>query len=220
MSKFSLFNIFKRKINNKLQSMIDTHDKIEEIRAQYEQKCNNYVRSAAGLIKNGKKLKSTKQDMEVRVQNAKALYERQIKLGDNIDARKNFEIYKGTAAALETVSKSYDSVADQIERVKANLAKFEMNKDMMEAKLIGLDAQINAIKLCATVDVDDPVEFDCDGLIKEVENEIKDSQFELEAKQEIREIQKAAKSTAAAPVSNVDVEFEAEVARLTGTVSE
>ena len=86
------------------------------------------------------------------------------------------------------------------------MKNIDTNKALIEAKLTALQVQIDTLKMCDRNKIGD-FGIDCNEMIAEIENEVKNTQFHIEAKQEIAEITGKSKKTDTVTVA-LDSEFD------------
>lgn len=205
--KIPFFSIFTSKIENSLQGLITTQDKIEHIKRTYDKNSEKYIASAEALLTNAKALKQRKEELEKQVQTAKYNYESLIRENKLDDAKLKYIFYKGILNSLDIVTKSYESVEVECEKARENLRNINTNKALIDTKLDVLRVQIDTMH---TVNQSSSAlgdfGFDCNEMIEEVEREIKNTQFKYEAKREVHELVRNKPSTVDT-TSNVDLEF-------------
>lgn len=214
--KFSIFSIFRTKIENTMQGLITTQDKIEHIKRTYEKQSEKYIASAEALLTNAKTLKARLEELEKQSDQAKATYEALIKQDKLDDAKLKYIFYKGLSNSRDIVKKSYETVEEECVKARENLKNINTNKALIDTKLDVLKIQIstmNTVQNSSTALGD--FGFDCNEMIDEVENEIKKTQFKYEAKREVSDLVRN-KPTTVQVASNVDAEFDELVKSIKG----
>lgn len=187
--KFSFFKIFKRKITNSLQGLLTTQDKLEEIKATYEEKSERYIQSATDLLTNAKRIKSNLTEFEKRVADAKCEYEGLIRADKLDDAKVKYVYYKGILDCKNMTQQQYEQIETECAKAKENLSRIDINKKMIDARLSVLKAKIELVRsMDMTNSAVGDFGFDCNEMIDEVEKEIKNTQYKYEAKKEVSEI--------------------------------
>lgn len=209
-----LFKIFKKKVTNGVEKLVDTRDKLEYIKDHYDEEVDKYIAGCQNLLVSEKQLKDKVTELLARKVNFEKEFEKQVKDGEDNKAKATFIRLKSAEQAYEMTLKAYDNVATQCEIVKTNLDKVDANKEILAAKIDYLNTQIEAINLSK---VSGNVKFsvDCDAMLREVEGEIKLEQYNVEAKQEINAILDK-NAVEEIPASSVDVEFEERVRQIRG----
>lgn len=201
--KFNLFKLFKMKTNSTLNKMVSTKTKLEYIKEHYNDEVNDYILNSENLLVAEKNIKDKVRTLE----NQYANLEQRAKdaLNTNRDAAKAIYVQmQGVKNALEMARASHKNVSDQCVNVRENLRKIDSNKMLLEAKIASLQEQIEVLKLA---DFDNQeFSFDCDAMLKEVEDEIKNKTYHVEAKKEIQSIMKPQTVTSAANDYSADFE--------------
>lgn len=203
-SKFSIFKIFRKKLSDGLQKMVDTKDKLEYIRAHYQDEVDKYVESSENLLITEKALRDKVIELEAKAANLKASAENYVRADDKEKARSVFVNYTGIMNALETAKESYKTISEQCLKVKENLSKVEVNKLNLNAKIDSLKEQIEVLRLSNFDGVNYSME--CDEMLKEVEDEIKMTKYKVDVKKDIKQIINA---TAIEAPKQADADFEA-----------
>ena len=201
--KFNLFKLLKMKTNSTLNKMVSTKTKLEYIKEHYNDEVNDYILNSENLLVAEKNIKDKVRNLE----NQYANLEQRAKdaLNTNRDAAKAIYVQmQGVKNALEMARASHKNVSDQCVNVRENLRKIDSNKMLLEAKIASLQEQIEVLKLA---DFDNQeFSFDCDAMLKEVEDEIKNKTYHVEAKKEIQSIMKPQTVTSAANDYSADFE--------------
>lgn len=210
MSKFNIFSIFAHKTQRGLQSLISTQDKIEEIQHQYNKKSEKYIKSATAMLANAKTLKKKFEELDGQTTAAKRGYEQLISQNNLEDAKVKFIMYKGLKSARDAIEEAWNKTEAQCVKVRDTLKTIDTNRALMQAKLTALSVQIDTLKLVGNNEIGD-FGIDCEEMIAEVEQEVQNTQFKLEAKQEVHDIMHSRK-TMNTSNSAIDAEF-AEIVR-------
>jgi len=214
--KFSLRSIFRTKIENTLQGLITTQDKIEHIKRTYEKQSEKYIASAEALLTNAKTLKARLEELEKQAEQSKTTYENLIKADKLDDAKLKYIFYKGISNFLDIVKKSYETVEEECVKARENLKNINTNKALIDTKLEVLKIQIstmNTVNMSSNALGD--FGFDCNEMIDEVEREIKHTQYKYEAKREVSDLVRN-KPTQVQAATNVDTEFDEIVKSIKG----
>jgi len=214
--KFSLRSIFRTKIENTLQGLITTQDKIEHIKRTYEKQSEKYIASAEALLTNAKTLKARLEELEKQAEQSKTTYENLIKADKLDDAKLKYIFYKGISNSLDIVKKSYETVEEECVKARENLKNINTNKALIDTKLEVLKIQIstmNTVNMSSNALGD--FGFDCNEMIDEVEREIKHTQYKYEAKREVSDLVRN-KPTQVQAATNVDTEFDEIVKSIKG----
>lgn len=204
--KFSILSIFKHKVQNGLQGMITTKDKIEEIKYKYAKDSERYIKSAQEMLTNAKILKAKYNELTVQTVNAQHTYEQQIEENQLNDAKVSYIKFKGLKAAKDTIEQAWNNTEAECVRIRDNLNNIDNNKALIDAKLAALQAQIDALKLCDSNTLGD-FGVDCNEMINEIEKEVQNTQFKMEAKREVSDIVNHRKPLNVIN-STIDLEFE------------
>lgn len=214
--KFSLRSIFRTKIENTLQGLITTQDKIEHIKRTYEKQSEKYIASAEALLTNAKTLKARLEELEKQAEQSKTTYENLIKADKLDDAKLKYIFYKGISNSRDIVKKSYETVEEECVKARENLKNINTNKALIDTKLEVLKIQIstmNTVNMSSNALGD--FGFDCNEMIDEVEREIKHTQYKYEAKREVSDLVRN-KPTQVQAATNVDTEFDEIVKSIKG----
>lgn len=214
--KFSLRSIFRTKIENTLQGLITTQDKIEHIKRTYEKQSEKYIASAEALLTNAKTLKARLEELEKQAEQSKTTYENLIKADKLDDAKLKYIFYKGISNSRDIVKKSYETVEEECIKARENLKNINTNKALIDTKLEVLKIQIstmNTVNMSSNALGD--FGFDCNEMIDEVEREIKHTQYKYEAKREVSDLVRN-KPTQVQAATNVDTEFDEIVKSIKG----
>lgn len=204
--KFNIFKIFAHKAQRGLESLISTKDKIEEIRYQYNKNAANYIKSAEDMLVNARELKAKFTELDEKTVASKKVYEDLI-ASDRIDeAKVKYILYKGMKTARDAIENAWQNTEKQCVQVRDTLKNIDTNKALIEAKLTALTVQIDALKMCDRNKIGD-FGVDCNEMIAEIEKEVNNTQFHIEAKQEIAELTGKSKKSDVATVA-LDTEFD------------
>jgi len=202
---FNIFKIFAHKIERRVDSLVSTKDKIEEIRYNYDNNAKEYVKKAENLLLAAKQLKSKLKELDEKTEHSKQMYETLIKNNNLEEAKVKYIIYKGVKSARDNVETVWKNTENRCKQVRDTLKNIDVNKALIDARLTALDMQIDAMKICDQSDIGD-FGVDCNAMIAEVEKEVMNTQFEIEAKDEIASIMGNKKTNENS--SAVDAEFE------------
>ena len=204
--KFNIFKIFAHKAQRGLEGLISTKDKIEEIRYQYNKNAANYIKSAEDMLVNAKELKAKFEELDEKTNACKKVYETLIGQDRIDEAKVKYIVFKGMKTARDTIETAWQNTEKQCVQVRDTLKNIDTNKALIEAKLTALQVQIDTLKMCDRNKIGD-FGIDCNEMIAEIENEVKNTQFHIEAKQEIAEITGKSKKTDTVTVA-LDSEFD------------
>lgn len=204
--KFNIFKIFAHKAQRGLEGLISTKDKIEEIRYQYNKNAANYIKSAEDMLVNAKEIKAKFEELDEKTNACKKVYETLIGQDRIDEAKVKYIVFKGMKTARDTIETAGQNTEKQCVQVRDTLKNIVTNKALIEAKLTALQVQIDTLKMCDRNKIGD-FGIDCNEMIAEIENEVKNTQFHIEAKQEIAEITGKSKKTDTVTVA-LDSEFD------------
>lgn len=204
--KFNIFKIFAHKAQRGIEGLISTKDKIEEIRYQYNKNAAQYIKSAEDMLVNAKELKAKFQELDEKADACKRVYEALISQDKLDDAKIKYIVYKGMKDARDTIENAWKNTEKQCVQVRDTLKNIDTNKALIEAKLTALNVQIDALKMCDSNKLGD-FGIDCNEMIAEIEKEVQNTQFHIEAKQEIADITGKTKKENTAVVA-IDSEFD------------
>ena len=204
---FNIFKIFAHKAQRGLEGLISTKDKIEEIRYQYNKNAAQYIKSAEDMLVNAKELKAKFEELDEKTNSSKKIYESLIAADKLDEAKIKYIIYKGMKTARDTIETAWQNTEKQCVQVRDTLKNIDTNKALIEAKLTALKVQIDTLKMCDRNKIGD-FGIDCNAMIAEIENEVKTTQFHIEAKQEIADITGKGKNTATVESVALDTEFD------------
>lgn len=203
---FNIFKIFAHKIERRIDSLVSTKDKIEEIRHQYDNNANEYVKKAENLLVTAKQLKCKFTELDEKTNTAKQQYEALIKNNMINEAKAKYIIYKGVKSARDNVENAWNATEKRCIQARDTLKNIDVNKALIDARLASLDTQIDAMNICDQSNVGD-FGIDCNAMIAEVEKEVLNTQFHIEAKEEIAGIINPSSKTEDFSTS-VDAEFD------------
>lgn len=208
--KFNIFSIFAGKAQRSIESLISTKDKIEEIRRQYNKKAAKYIKSAENMLVNARQLKTKFDELDTQTAAAKRAFETLVDASQSDktkldEAKIKFITYKGLKNARDTVENAWQNTEKQCVKVRDTLKNIDTNKALMDAKLMTLNVQIDSLNICDCSNLGD-FGIDCNEMIAEVEKEVQNTQFRIEAKQEISQLVSPRKESLAATA--IDQEFE------------
>lgn len=133
------------------------------------------------------------------------MYEALIKNNQLEEAKVKYIIYKGVKTARDNVETVWKNTENRCKQVRETLKTIDVNEALIDARLVALDMQIDAMNICDQSDIGD-FGVDCNAMIAEIEKEVMNTQFHIEAKGEIAEIMGNKKPTDNS--SSVDAEFE------------
>ena len=184
---FNIFKIFAHKIERRVDSLVSTKDKIEEIRYNYDNNAKEYVKKAENLLVTAKQLKNKFKELDDKTKQSKQTYETLIKNNNLEEAKVKYIIYKGVKTARDNVETVWKNTENRCRQVRNTLKNIDVNKALIDARLVALDMQIDAMNICDQSDIGD-FGVDCNAMIAEVEKEVMNTQFHIEAKGEIDEI--------------------------------
>lgn len=214
--KFNFFSVLFHKGQRGLESLISTKDKIEEIRYKYNKDAASYIKSAESMLVNAKELKAKFEELDAKTDGFKKTYEKLIAESKKpgcehpdeklAEAKIKYITYKGMKNARDTVEAAWQNTEKQCVKVRDTLKNIDTNKALIDAKLMGLEVQIDSLKMCDRNEIGD-FGIDCNELISEIENEVKSTKFKIEAKQEVAEIMGKRKKENVS-TSAIDSEFD------------
>lgn len=184
---FNIFKIFAHKIERRVDSLVSTKDKIEEIRYNYDNNAKEYIKKAENLLVTAKQLKNKFKELDDKTKQSKQTYETLIKNNNLEEAKVKYIIYKGVKTARDNVETVWKNTENRCRQVRNTLKNIDVNKALIDARLVALDMQIDAMNICDQSDIGD-FGVDCNAMIAEVEKEVMNTQFHIEAKGEIDEI--------------------------------
>lgn len=210
MSKFSIFSIFKHKIGDGINDLISTETKIKEIRRKYNEDTKEYIHFVEESFKSAKRLENRIAEISTKRNALKANYEALIRSGNDTDAKIEFIKYKSYENAYESLHAAQMKNDIELEKMKNNLEKIRINETMIDAKLLELHTQADAINYSMS---STGISFDCQSMIDELESEIKEKRWDVEAKREVQEIINPTRPCIDKTTS-YEQEFAQEVARL------
>lgn len=205
--KYNFFKIFKHKVQNGINELISTKDKIEEIRHQYNEYTEKFIKSAENSLVLCAQLKQKYEGLAAKEADSKKSYESLIAANKLNEAKAKYIIYKGIVSAKDCVKHSLDNTEKQCDNIRTTLKNIETNRALIDAKLMTLEVQIDAANICKQCDVGD-FGIDCNGMIAEIEEEINATKFRIDAKQEISELIHSNKNNELSVMSNIDSEFD------------
>lgn len=164
-----------------------------------------YVKKAENLLVTAKQLKGKFKELDEKTEHSKQMYETLIKNNNLEEAKVKYIIYKGVKTARDSVETVWKNTENRCKQVRDTLKNIDVNKALIDARLAALDMQIDAMNICDQSDIGD-FGVDCNAMIAEVEKEVMNTQFHIEAKDEIAGIMGNKKTTDT--TSSVDTEFE------------
>lgn len=208
MGKFNIFKIFKRKAKKGIESLVSTQTKIENIRDEYNERADKYIKSAKAVLNRAKAIKANHDKLEADTLAAQRLYERLIDEKKMDEAKCKFITWKGMSAAFKTVDAAWQNTQKNCETVRDTLKNIDTNKALLDAKLLALQVQIDTLEQCGSTELGD-FGIDCEEMIAEVEKEIQTTQFKIETDKEVAEIMGSSKKNdRVLNTASIDLEFE------------
>lgn len=216
MSKFSIFSIFRHKACNFTNEFKMMEEKIKAIKIKYNKETKPYIDFAEQSLTNSKKLYDKLVNVQNQRDNYRHQYESFIRAYNLTEAKVIFIKYKSYANAYENLKKIQIETDKKLSEIKNNLETIRLNDAMIEAKLVELQTEADAVQYLSMINI----QFDYNKLITDLEAEIKTNRWKVEAKTEINNILQVDNLFESQLNKNIDFEFDEAVKEINESFNE
>jgi len=180
---FEIFKIKKATVGKKLEGLVSPEEKLEAAEVQLQGKKDELNNKSVEIIKAKKKTNASLNLEKKRLQKTEELLNKLIKKGDDEAAKNVFVDFESLQSSVAILEKANQTAEENEKSIQAAVSSINSRIRMAKSRIKSVRNLRNTqeiTKLVGVTGIDSVNKF-----IQEIENYIKDQQWEAEAKLEV-----------------------------------